>query len=141
MSAYELWTGRDMITGEALQFDQKDIIEHQHQRRLKSHPKVPDIDVVFQPGDVVFNKDERCKTRARDKLIVREYMGKGMYRLDRLTPTGRTTRAYLSARGLYKPAAPPQPVYDARLLQTAQARLKPTEAPVRPVLHCPPHQP
>ena len=113
MSAYELWTGRDMITGEALQFDQKDIIEHQHQRRLKSHPNVPRISTTFKPGDIVFCNDERSKTRARDKLIVREYMGKGIYRLDRLTRTGRTTRAYLSARGLYKPTTLPPPVLEA----------------------------
>ena len=72
MSAYELWTGRDMITGEALQFDQKDIIEHQHQRRLKSHPRVLEPDISFKPGDIVFNNDEKDKTRARDALIVRE---------------------------------------------------------------------
>ena len=107
MSSYELWTGRDQITGHSLLFDQKHIIALQHKRRLKSHPDVPDTFPDFKPGDLVFNNEEGSKLKARDKLIIQEYLGNGMFRLDRLhDATGNVTRAFLPGRHLYKPGSP-----------------------------------
>ena len=104
MSAVELWTGRDMVTGESLTFDQKDIISDQRERRLRTHPKDVPPEPNFSPGDVVFSMSEGSKTKPRDKLIVRDDLGQGMLRLDRYhESTGKVTRAFLPSRGLYKP--------------------------------------
>ena len=112
MSAVELWTGRDMVTGVSLLFNQQDIIAQQQARREATHPKTADPLPVFHQGDIVFNNEEKSKLKTRDKLVVREYLGGGMYRLDRLhDSTGRLTRAFLPARCLYKPG--PQPALGA----------------------------
>merc|ERR1711974_379474 len=84
MSVSELWTGRDMMSGNPLNFSQKDIIERQHSRRAARHLK-PDLpSKTFAIGDIVFSNSDRSKVKARDKLVVREYLGNGQYRLDRL---------------------------------------------------------
>ena len=84
MSATELWTGRDMLTGRPLQFSQKEIIDRQNKRRAATH-KNPDLPTpVFALGDIVFSNSDRSKLKARDKLIVREDLGNGQYRLDRI---------------------------------------------------------
>ena len=47
---------------------------------------------------------EKNKLKTRDKLIVREKLDNGMYRLDRLKQnTGKITKAFLPGRDLYKP--------------------------------------
>ena len=98
MSAIELWTGRDMVSGETLLFDQQEIIQKQSERRTKSHPKDPREIPKFLPGEIVFCNEEGNKLRAREKLIVREDLQNGMYRLDRLKNSGRITKAFLPAR-------------------------------------------
>ena len=104
LSALELWTGRDMLTGESLSFNQQDIIQQQHQRRLKSHPEVPNTTPDFQENDIVFCNSEKNKLKTRDQLIVREKLDNGMYRLDRLKQnSGKITKAFLPGRDLYKP--------------------------------------
>ena len=84
MSAGELWTGRDMTSGAPLKFSQQNIIERQQSRRAKTHlrPNLPSKE--FAVGDIVFSNTDRSKLKARDKLIVREYLGNGQYKLDRL---------------------------------------------------------
>ena len=52
----------------------------------------------------MFCNSEGNKLKARDKLIIRENLGEGMYRLDRLKDSGRITKAFLPARDLYRPA-------------------------------------
>ena len=130
MSARELWTGKDPITGHTLVFDQKHIIAQQHKRRLNSHPVVTDSPLDIQPGDLVFNNDEGSKLKARDKLIVRENLGGGMFRLDRLhEATGNVTRAFLPARLLYKPAPRLPPPEEPQPLQPDDSHLKDIIAP------------
>merc|ERR1711974_431012 len=53
-------------------------------RRAASHlrPNLPSKE--FAVGDIVFSNTDRSKLKARDKLLVREYLGNGQYRLDRL---------------------------------------------------------
>ena len=109
LSAIELWTGRDMVTGESLLFEQQDIIRQQAHRREMSHPKDSPPVPTFSPGQIVFCNSERSKLKARDKLIIREDLQNGMYRLDRVKESGRITRAFLPARDLYK--------YDPRATQ------------------------
>ena len=70
MSAYELWTGRDQVTGHSLVFDQKHIIDQQHKRRLKSHPNVVESFPDIKLGDIVFNNDEGSKLKADDSSSV-----------------------------------------------------------------------
>ena len=104
MSSIELWTGRDMVTGETLIFDQKEIINEQKMRREKTHKVVEEDVQSFEPGDIVYCNNEGSKLKARNQLIVRERLENGMYRLDRLhEKTGYITRAFLPARELYAP--------------------------------------
>ena len=103
MSAVELWTGRSMLDGETLIFNQEDIIAAQHENRQKTHPTNATPLPIFHPGEIVFCNNERSKLRARDRLVVRERLQNGMYRLDRLkNDSGRITRAFLPARELYR---------------------------------------
>ena len=84
MSSSELWTGRDMMSGNTLNFSQRDIIGRQHSKRAARHLK-PDLpSKTFAVGDIVFSNSDRSKLKARDKLVVRENLGNGQYRLDRL---------------------------------------------------------
>ena len=72
------------MSGDPLNFSQKDIIERQHSKRAARHLK-PDLPSnTFAIGDIVFSNSDRSKLKARDKLVVREYLGSGQYRLDRL---------------------------------------------------------
>ena len=105
LAAVELWTGRDMYTGQDLLFSQEDVIQQQHKRRLQSHPQSnPQPEPAFSPGDIVFCNREGSKLKQRDKLVIRERLDNGMYKLDRLhEDSGRITRAYLPARELFKP--------------------------------------
>ena len=104
LSAIELWTGRDMITGESLTFDQGDIIKSQQERRLRSHPEVEDQTPRFKENDIVFCNSEKNKLKTRDQLVVREELDNGMYRLDRIHKnSGRVTKAFIPGRDLYKP--------------------------------------
>merc|ERR1711974_74992 len=84
MSASELWTGRDMISGTPLKFSQQDIIGRQQSKRAARHlkPNLPSKE--FAVGEIVFSNSDRSKLKARDKLVIREYLGNGQYRLDRL---------------------------------------------------------
>ena len=60
----------------------------------------------------MFANSERSKWKVRDKLVVREDLGHGMYRLDRFKDSGRITRAFLPARDLFKfsPQTPKHPL-------------------------------
>ena len=73
-----------MLSGSTLNFTQTDIIKRQHNRRAARHLR-PDLpSKTFAIGDIVFSNSDRSKLKARDKLIVREDIGDGQYRLDRL---------------------------------------------------------
>ena len=107
MSAVELWTSRDMLTGKHLLFSQDDIINRQHKRRAATHPDNTDPIPSFSPGDIVFSNSEGNKERARESLIVREDLGGDMYRLDRITRGGYTSNITKPAIDLYKPTTEP----------------------------------
>ena len=50
----------------------------------------------------MFSNSDRSKVKARDKLIVREYLGNGQYRLDRVcSKSGYTTSTIKPAYDLY----------------------------------------
>ena len=74
MSATELWTGRDMLTGSPLKFSQEEIINQQNKRRAATHknPKLPTP--TFAPGDIVFSNSDRSrkeKSNFQRKLLIR----------------------------------------------------------------------
>ena len=71
----------------------------------------------------MFCNSEGNKLKARDKLIIREDLGEGMYRLDRLKDSGRITRAFLPARDLYR-FAPTQLAQAAQTPVTAEPSLQ-----------------
>ena len=79
LSAQEVWTQRDQVTGEQLPLSDRDLINQQNQQRLLNHPhsatakchgKVQKNKNVITIGDLVYIKGEGDKTRARDKYLV-----------------------------------------------------------------------
>ena len=119
LSAAELWTGRDQITGETLHFNQQDIIAAQKLRRQKTHPTTFSSEPSLQPGDTVFANSEGNKIKPRDRLIVREDLGDGMVRLDRYHDnSGKITRAFLPKRDLIKAPQPPREITTGDNTQT-----------------------
>ena len=138
----ELWYGRDMLTGQPLKISPQEIIEKQHQRRLDSHPKVPEHTQTFEVGETVFANSEGSKLKARDQLTVTQKLPDGMYKLDRHhAATGNITETYIPAMDLYK-AKPRRTtnnvdqLSDANLVPLLNPRAfqsnRPTRVPVAP---------
>ena len=79
LSAWEVWTQRDQVTGEQLPIEDRQLILCQHHTRnqnhaasatSKAHGKTTSGAVPIQVGDLVYLKGERDKTKARDKYLV-----------------------------------------------------------------------
>ena len=78
LSATEVWTQRDQISGDQLPIDDMDLIKAQADRRSQNHtyserskcPKDPGEAPTIHIGDLVFLKGERDKTKARSKYLV-----------------------------------------------------------------------
>ena len=79
LSARELFTQRDQLTGEQLPIGDREIILQQHKARLQNHPlsslskahgRYHVGSAEFQVGDLVHLKREKDKTRVRDKYMV-----------------------------------------------------------------------
>ena len=79
LSARDIWTQRDQITGDQLPFSDRDIVSSQHQTRVANHlpsakskaprllhPEVPALHV----GDLVYLKQDMDKTKARDRYLI-----------------------------------------------------------------------
>ena len=79
LSAKEVWTQRDQITGEQLPINDRQLIMQQHFNRQQNHglsaqskahgkpkPHCPSVHV----GDLVFLKMDRDKTKSREKYLV-----------------------------------------------------------------------
>lgn len=84
LSAREIWTQRDQVTGSQLPMDDRQLILKQAEIRDLNHPPsakskahghhpapVPEISI----GDLVYLKAERDKTKARDKYMVTAISG------------------------------------------------------------------
>ncbi len=79
LSAREIWTQRDQLTGEQLPIEDRQLIVQQHLRRSLSHGpnaaskatfKSPPPDQGISVGDLVYVKGDRDKTKAREKFLV-----------------------------------------------------------------------
>ena len=79
LSAKEMWTQRDQITGEQLPIDDRQHILDQHLARLKNHSASsqsksrgrPAMSThTFHVGDLVYLKHEKSKEQARDKYMI-----------------------------------------------------------------------
>ena len=84
LSARELWTQRDQVTGEQLPIVDREIIIHQNLSRIQNHPASAKSKTrgsnkakIMSPqvGDLVYLRGERDKTKARDKYIVTDITG------------------------------------------------------------------
>ena len=78
-SARELWTSRDQVSGANLTLDDQNISDKQHAMRMASHPssatyasrKAPLVSLPeINPGQAVFIKSDRSKSKARDQYMV-----------------------------------------------------------------------
>ena len=83
LSAVEMWTQRDQLTGEQLAISDRDLILQQQRSRQnnqpssaksKSHGKC-DHTHELHVGDLVYIKGEKDKTKSRDKYLVVEVDG------------------------------------------------------------------
>ena len=79
LSAAEIWTQRDMTTGEALNLDDKQLIKAKYSQRVDSHHpsakykargKEKNVDKKIQVGQLVYLYSDRSKLRSRDKYMV-----------------------------------------------------------------------
>lgn len=79
LSAAEIWTQRDQITGDQLAFADQTLIMSQQSNRLQNHPHSATSKARQRPtyqvhsiniGDLVYLKDEHDKTKAREKYII-----------------------------------------------------------------------
>lgn len=78
LSARELWTQRDQISGEQLPIDDRQIVLCQHWARIQNHQPSSksksggrhQVTSEISPGDLVYLKQERDKCKARDKYMV-----------------------------------------------------------------------
>jgi hypothetical protein len=81
MSAREVWTQRDQVSGDQLPVEDRKLMLDQHALRKKNHTssatskahgKGPSPIASFQIGDLVYLSADREKTKARDKYMVVE---------------------------------------------------------------------
>ena len=78
LSAFEIWTQRDQITGSQLPISDRDIIQQQHNTRASNHlPSAISkssgklgLRYDLSVGDLVYLKSDKDKTKSRDKYIV-----------------------------------------------------------------------
>ena len=75
ISASEMWTQRDQISGEQLAIDDRQIIVKQHFERVQNHgrsskPQMCHRDSVVTVGDLVYIASDKDKTKARDRYLV-----------------------------------------------------------------------
>ena len=81
LSAREIWTQRDQVSGEQLPIDDRKLILDQHTERQnkhepsaisKAHGKGPSSAASFHIGDLVYLTADRDKTKARQKYMIVE---------------------------------------------------------------------
>ena len=79
LSAHEIFTRREQVTGRLLEVDDIKLILDQHHRRCtnhraseknKSHSKPPHPSPVLEVGDIVYLYDDRSKLTARPRYLV-----------------------------------------------------------------------
>lgn len=73
LSSKELLLLRDQYTGEQLNISDKNVINRQHEKRVRGHKtsiRQASYDTTFQVGDLVLLKGEGSKHQARDSYIV-----------------------------------------------------------------------
>ena len=79
MSAHEMWTGRDQISGEQLSFKDRDLIQgqlkrrqsnHAHSEKSKAHGRLSLPDALVEVGDLVFVYSDGNKLSLRPRYIV-----------------------------------------------------------------------
>ena len=117
LSAKEIVFQRDQQSLEQLGFQDSDLAKQQSDIRLQNHPssarsKAPGKSIASvggtQIGDLVYIKDERNKTKARDRYIV-VAIDKGSAILQKLTDRFMAKKYNVPLNRLYPASAPPAP--------------------------------
>ena len=79
LSAYEVWTQREMLTGDALKLDDCELINSKVSQRVKQHMPSAKYQArgktniktsICNKGDIVFLYSDRSKSKSRDKYLV-----------------------------------------------------------------------
>ena len=102
MSAHELWTQRDQVSGEQLPLNDRELIIKQHQQRLSNHPssekskagnKPPHPAPNAKVGTLVYLYSDRDKTQARQRYMVTEVKENG-YKIRKFSATLFSKQVY-----------------------------------------------
>lgn len=93
LSAHEIWTQRDQLTGEQLPLSDRDLIIEQHEERLKNHPYSEKSKAPGKPyrtslnvpiGTLVYLYVDKDKTKSRPRYIV-THTSPNWYKIRRFT--------------------------------------------------------
>ena len=102
LSAHELWTQRDQITGEQLPINDRQVIIHQYEARRKNHIHSQTSKAFGKPfratthvevGSLVYVHTDRSKTTARQRYLVTSICG-NMVKLRKFTAQLFGTKEY-----------------------------------------------
>jgi hypothetical protein len=102
LSAREVWTQRDQVSGLQLPIADRQLILSQHHDRVQNHPassrskahvKVPTSEPPLQVGDLVNLKGDRDKTKARDRYLVTSIDG-GQCQIRKFTKSQFRSKSY-----------------------------------------------
>ena len=117
LSSREIWTQRDQFTGEQLPFEDRELVQRQHEARLRDHkssekskaPKLiqPAPNMNLKPGDLVLLKHEHDKTKAREKYMVASISGSHC-KVRKFTKDQFRTKLYEVKRSDCIPLTPPR---------------------------------
>ena len=88
LSAFEIFTTRDMVTGDQLDFDDKQLIKlkqaqreshHESSARFKARGKPPTKLPKIEVGEIVYLYSDRSKLHSRDKYLVTDTDSENAY--------------------------------------------------------------
>ena len=102
-SAIEIWTQREMLSGNKIQLDLKSLSELKYDQRIKQH--IPSARykgrglteekiVHASVGDIVYLLQDRDKTRSRPRYIISEILDQGFCRVYKFTTNQLRGKAY-----------------------------------------------
>ena len=123
LSARELWTQRDQLTGEQLPVDDRQVIIQQYQSRIINHPhsahskapkRISSSSSDLEIGYLVYLRSERDKTKPRCKYMICSIADKHCY-------LRKFTKSQFRSKSYKVPLSECYPIQGTTLSQTPQA--------------------
>ena len=103
LSAHEIWTQRDQMTGKPLPIIDRDVLSqnvackknHQPSAKSKASGKLPSPTPPITIGDLVFLKGDKDKTKAREKYLIIAINNSNMCHLGKFTSSQFRSKVYV----------------------------------------------